>query len=44
MQLKNWKALRFWTKAGCSKVMEIYGDKDFGQDTYALIGLEKDIR
>jgi len=44
VQLKNWKALRFWTKAGFSKVIGIYGDKDFGQDTYALIGLEKDIR
>ncbi|MBD8047898.1 GNAT family N-acetyltransferase [Clostridium sp. N37] len=44
VRLKNWKALRFWTKAGFSKVIGIYGDKNFGQDTYALIELEKDIR
>ena len=41
--LKNWKALRFWTKSGFDKVIGIYGDKVFGQDKYALIGLEKSI-
>ncbi len=44
VHLKNWKALRFWTKAGFDKITGIYGDKDFGQATYALIGLEKNIR
>lgn len=43
VQLKNWKALRFWTKVGFDKITGIYGDKDFGQDTYALIGLDKQI-
>lgn len=44
VHLKNWKALRFWTKTGFDKITGIYGDKDFMQGTYSLIGLEKNIR
>jgi ribosomal protein S18 acetylase RimI-like enzyme len=43
VHLRNWKALRFWTRAGFDKVIGIYGDKVFGQDNYALIGLEKSL-
>ncbi|MTI66820.1 MAG: GNAT family N-acetyltransferase [Firmicutes bacterium] len=39
--LKNWKALRFWTKAGFDKILGIYGDKNYSENTYAFIGLEK---
>jgi len=39
--LKNWKGLRFWTKAGFDKVIGIYGDKIYTQNAFALIGLEK---
>lgn len=39
--LKNWKALRFWTKAGFDKILGIYGDKDYSESTYSFIGLEK---
>ena len=41
VHLKNWKALRFWTKAGFDKIIGIYGDKVFGEDKYSLIALEK---
>ena len=41
MNLKNWKGLRFWTKAGFDKVIGIYGDKVYNQNAFALIGLEK---
>lgn len=44
VHLKNWKALRFWTKVGFDKIIGIYGDKDFREDTFALIGLEKNIK
>lgn len=43
VHLKNWKALRFWTKSSFDKIIRIYGDRVFGQDNYALIGLEKKV-
>ncbi|WDV44618.1 GNAT family N-acetyltransferase [Clostridiaceae bacterium M8S5] len=39
--LKNWKGLRFWTRAGFDKVFTISGDKEYSDKTFALIGLEK---
>ena len=44
VNLKNWKALRFWTKAGFDKVIGIYGDKAFAQDNFAVIRLEKSLQ
>lgn len=41
--LKNWRGLRFWTKAGFNKVIGVFGDKDYSDHTYAFIGLEKEI-
>jgi ribosomal protein S18 acetylase RimI-like enzyme len=41
--LKNWRALRFWTKAGFDKVISITGDKDYSENAFARIGLEKKI-
>ncbi|WP_105614989.1 GNAT family N-acetyltransferase [Vallitalea okinawensis] len=38
--LKNWPALRFWTKCGFDKITGIHGHKEFSQDTFALLGLE----
>ena len=39
--LNNWRALRFWTKAGFEKVFGIYGDGEYQENKYAVIGLEK---
>jgi len=41
VHLKNWRGLRFWTKAGFNKVFAVFGDEIYSEDTYALIGLEK---
>lgn len=40
VQLKNWSALRFWTKSGFDKIMGIYGDKMYSENNFAVIGLE----
>ncbi len=39
--LKNWKSLRFWYQNGFNKIIGIYGDKEYSQETFALMGLEK---
>lgn len=41
--LKNWSALRFWTKCGFDKVTGIYGDEIYSESSFTLIGLEHDI-
>lgn len=43
VHLKNWKALRFWVKAGFNKITEIKGDKLYSENTFAIVGLEKKI-
>lgn len=39
--LNNWRALRFWTKAGFNKVIGIFGDGEYQENKYGVIGLEK---
>jgi len=39
--LNNWRALRFWTKAGFNTITGIKGEKDFNADSFARIMLEK---
>lgn len=39
--LNNWRALRFWTKAGFDKVFGIYSDGEYEENKFATIGLEK---
>jgi len=39
--LKNWAALRFWTKSGYDQVFGVFGDHIYSASTFALIGLEK---
>lgn len=39
--LKNWKGLRFWQRNGFTTIRGIYGDKDYSENTFALMGLEK---
>ena len=39
--LKNWKGLRFWQRNGFNTIRGIYGDKDYSENTFALMGLEK---
>ncbi|MBS4538772.1 GNAT family N-acetyltransferase [Clostridium sp. D2Q-11] len=41
--LKNWKALRFWTNAGFDKVLGVYGDKEYNENSFAFVGLEKSL-
>lgn len=41
--LKNWRALRFWTKVGFNKITSISGDKDYSEKSFARIGLEKSL-
>ena len=43
VHLKNWQALRFWTHVGFNHVTGIYGDKIYGDDNFAVMGLEKDL-
>lgn len=39
--LKNWRGLRFWTKAGFTEVLGISGDADYSENTFAFIRLMK---
>ena len=41
--LKNWGAIRFWSKAGFDRIGGIYGDKDYGINTFAHLSLEKSL-
>lgn len=41
VRLKNWRGLKFWTKAGFDKVFGIFGDETYSESTFALMGLEK---
>lgn len=41
--LKNWKGLRFWQRNGFNTIRGIYGDKDYSDATFALMGLEKSL-
>lgn len=40
VHLKNWKALRFWIKAGFDKILDVYGDKVLKENSFSLITLE----
>ncbi|PMC36392.1 GNAT family N-acetyltransferase [Bacillus sp. UMB0899] len=37
--MKNWSALRFWTKLGLNKINGIFGDKEHSSDNYADVEL-----
>jgi ribosomal protein S18 acetylase RimI-like enzyme len=39
--VKNWPAIRFWTKAGFNGISGIYGDKVHSESTYANLELIK---
>lgn len=41
VSMKNWAALRFWTKVGLNSISGIYGDKEHGMDSFADIELVK---
>jgi ribosomal protein S18 acetylase RimI-like enzyme len=41
--LKNWPALRFWTKCGYSRITKIKGDQEFSPASAANVELLKDI-
>lgn len=43
VHLKNWRGLRFWTKAGFDKVFGVFGDDTYSESNFALIGLEKSL-
>jgi diamine N-acetyltransferase len=39
--LKNWGAIRLWTKLGLDTINGIYGDSEYGENRYADIELVK---
>lgn len=41
VHLKNWPAVRFWTKEGYDKITGVYGDTIHQEDTFCFMGLEK---
>ena len=41
VHLKNWKGLRFWTQNGFDKVTGISGDKEYANDKFSVIKLQK---
>jgi ribosomal protein S18 acetylase RimI-like enzyme len=41
--LKNWRGLRFWTKAGFTEVTGISGNAEYSENTFAFIRLLKSI-
>ncbi len=41
--LKNWPALRFWTKRGYNKAIKYHEDPIYGEDKFASFVLEKKI-
>ena len=42
--LKNWEAIRFWTKAGFDKITGVHGDRTYGEGSYANLTLEKSLK
>ncbi|MFF2484629.1 GNAT family N-acetyltransferase [Paenibacillus sp. NPDC058071] len=43
VQLKNWSALRFWTKAGLVNITGVHGDSNYAVDAHADIELSKQL-
>lgn len=43
VHLKNWRGLRFWNKNGFNKIIGIYGDKDYSESSYSIIGLRNEL-
>ncbi len=41
--LKNWPALRFWTKLGLNKINVIVGDKELSSENFANVELLKEL-
>jgi GNAT superfamily N-acetyltransferase len=41
--LKNWPALRYWYKNGFNKIMDIVGDEEHTEKTFASVILERDV-
>lgn len=41
--LKNWPALRFWTKMGFNRIWKVYGDKVYSESTFASMEMDKEL-
>lgn len=41
--IKKLDCIKILTKAGFNKVLGVFGDDTYGDNTYALIGLEKEL-
>ncbi len=39
--LKNWPALRFWTRAGFDRIITVKGDEIFSESTSAFLVREE---
>lgn len=44
VHLKNWKGIRFWKNNGFNKIMGIFGDKEYSETTFSIIGLNKELK
>jgi ribosomal protein S18 acetylase RimI-like enzyme len=42
--LKNWPALRFWTRVGFDRIVEIRGDRVYSEQSFAFLYLERRLR
>ena len=43
VHLKNWKGIRFWSSNGFDKIKRISGDKDYSENNFSIMYLEKNI-
>lgn len=41
--LKNWKGIRFWFNNGFNMITGIYGDKEYSENNFSLMGLRKEL-
>jgi GNAT superfamily N-acetyltransferase len=44
VHLKNWKGLRFWKNNGFDKIIGIFGDKEYSENTFSVIGISKELK
>lgn len=43
VDIKNWVAVRFWFRNGYSRIIQWIGDKEYSNETFAMLRLEKEL-
>ncbi|MCX7772974.1 MAG: hypothetical protein N2376_07675, partial [Clostridia bacterium] len=43
VHLKNWPAIRFWTKMGLDRITAVRGDSVIGADKFSVMALRQDL-